>query len=232
MKIIRVSKSYGKKKILNRISLNIKKGDKLAIIGPSGTGKSTLLRCINKLEEDYSGRIEYDFDIELLRKKIGFVFQEWNLWPNMTVLKNITLAPIHVLKKRKHNAEDEAMKWLNKVGLLSHMNKYPSELSGGEKQRVAIARALAMNPEILMLDEITSSLDPSKVKELLGLIEELSKEELTIIIVTHHLEFAKAVADNVAFLYNGRIQESGPAKETLENPKTKELDKFVNSLKC
>jgi len=244
--VINLDKFIGERKILDNVSFSVKKGNAIVIIGPSGVGKSTLLYCINLLKSFENGKIsisgmpiaEYNTETKsvfttlppnIIRQKIGLVFQEWNLWPNKTVLQNIIEAPIFVLKDNKESAKNRAKILCSKVHLENKMDSYPNELSGGEKQRAAIARALAMRPEVLMLDEITSALDPILVVEVLDVIASLKKDLQTLIIVTHHISFAKAIADQILFLYEGKVHEIGTS-EILDNPQTEELKHFLQTI--
>ncbi len=247
IKVFELRKSFSRGKVLRGVSFCVSKGSVLAIIGPSGSGKTTLLKCINLLLpidggqivlhgetiaefDGKTGQLQIRVEPSIVRKKVGMVFQEWNLWPNKTVRGNIAEGPRFVLGQSKSDASSLAEELCAKVRLSEKLDAYPEELSGGQKQRAAIARALAMNPEVLMLDEVTSALDPSLVGEVLDVISGLKSEQQTLLIVTHHMEFAKAVADEVAFLWRGKIHEFGPAKETLENPKTLELRSFLKTL--
>ena len=212
-------------------------GEFLVVAGPSGCGKSTFLRCLNKLESINEGALKLDGqnyenekkNIHLIREKIGMVFQSYDLFPNMSIMDNLTLAPVKAQKRKKSDVEKEAEKLLERVGLLEKKDSYPRQLSGGQKQRVAIVRALLMNPEILLLDEITAALDPEMVREVLQVVLELAKTGMTMIIVTHEMEFAKAVADRVIFLDKGKIVEESEPKEFFENPKTQRAKQFLNS---
>lgn len=223
--------------VLNNISFSIEKGEVVVIIGPSGCGKSTFLRCVNKLEPIDSGKIHFqgklisdsEKNVHDIRQKIGMVFQNYELFPNMTILENIILAPVIVQKRKNKEAIQEAEELLIRVGLLEKKNDYPRQLSGGQKQRVAIVRALIMHPEILLLDEITAALDPEMVREVLQVVLELAKEGMTMAIVTHEMEFAKAVADRVIFLDKGVIIEENTPKEFFDNPQTERARQFLNT---
>jgi putative lysine transport system ATP-binding protein len=234
-------KYFGEREILKDIDFSIHKGDVVSIIGASGSGKSTMLRCINMLEVPTSGQIIYmgepitdtDKAITLYRTKVGMVFQQFNLFNNMTVLQNCMVGPVKVLKQDKEVARKNALKYLNKVGMAQYINAKPSQLSGGQKQRIAIARALAIEPEVLLFDEPTSALDPQMVGEVLAVMRELAKEGLTMIIVTHEMAFARDVSTRVVFMADGVIAEDAPPNELFnhpKNPRTKEfLSRFTNN---
>lgn len=228
-------KSFGHNEVLKGISTKISKGEVIAVIGPSGSGKSTFLRCLNLLETHNAGSIKIDGkeigQLENnLRKKIGMVFQHFNLFPHLTVLENITFAPQQVLKTSKKEAEKYALELLQAVGLSDKANSYPSRLSGGQKQRVAIARALAMNPDIMLFDEPTSALDPEMVKEVLQVMKNLVKTGMTMVIVTHEMGFAKEVADRVLFMDDGRLVEDEQPSIFFENPKTERAQVFLEKV--
>ncbi|MFD1358101.1 amino acid ABC transporter ATP-binding protein [Fictibacillus halophilus] len=228
-------KSFGHNEVLKGISTKISKGEVIAVIGPSGSGKSTFLRCLNLLETHNAGSIKIDGkeigQLENnLRKKIGMVFQHFNLFPHLTVLENITFAPQQVLKTSKKEAEKYALELLQAVGLSDKANSYPSRLSGGQKQRVAIARALAMNPDIMLFDEPTSALDPEMVKEVLQVMKNLVKTGMTMVIVTHEMGFAKEVADRVLFMDDGRLVEDEQPSIFFENPKTERAQAFLEKV--
>jgi ABC-type polar amino acid transport system ATPase subunit len=228
-------KSFGHNEVLKGITTKISKGEVIAVIGPSGSGKSTFLRCLNLLETHNAGSIKIDGkeigQLENnLRKKIGMVFQHFNLFPHLTVLENITFAPQQVLKTNKKEAEKNALELLQAVGLSDKANAYPSRLSGGQKQRVAIARALAMNPDIMLFDEPTSALDPEMVKEVLQVMKNLVKTGMTMVIVTHEMGFAKEVADRVLFMDDGRLVEDEQPAIFFENPKTKRAQVFLEKV--
>mgnify|MGYP002744323021 CR=1 FL=1 len=237
IKIKDLKKKYGELEVLKGISTEIKEGEVISIIGPSGSGKSTFLRCINRLEEPTSGEIkinnknilERKADINKIREEVGMVFQHFNLYPHKTVLENITLGPIRLKKMPKAEAEKLAIELLEKVGLADKKDVYPNKLSGGQKQRVAIARALAMNPKVILFDEPTSALDPEMVREVLDVMLELARDGMTMVIVTHEMQFARAVADRVIFMDNGNIAEQGEAEEFFSNPKTERAQKFLNT---
>ena len=232
-----ITKRFEGVTVLENLSLTVKKGEVVVIVGPSGCGKSTLLRCINALEDIQEGEILLEGervsrdrkDISAIREKIGMVFQSYDLFPHMTVLENIMLAPLKVKKRAKADAEAEALELLERVGLLDKKDKYPRQLSGGQKQRVAIVRALIMHPEILMFDEVTAALDPEMVKEVLDVVLLLAKEGRTMIIVTHEMRFARAAADRMIFIDGGKIVEEGEPKSFFENPKTERLQKFLQT---
>ncbi|WP_231607304.1 amino acid ABC transporter ATP-binding protein [Fictibacillus sp. 18YEL24] len=228
-------KRFGNNEVLKGISTSIKKGEVIAVIGPSGSGKSTFLRCLNLLETHDEGSILVEGkdinEMELhLRKKIGMVFQHFNLFPHLTVLENVTFAPQQVLKISKSEAEKEALDLLKTVGLSDKANSYPSNLSGGQKQRVAIARALAMKPEVMLFDEPTSALDPEMVKEVLQVMKNLVKLGMTMIIVTHEMGFAKEVADRVLFMDDGKLVEDQEPAIFFENPKTDRAKAFLEKV--
>lgn len=239
IKVEHITKQFHKLKAVNDVSLEIKKGEIVCLIGPSGSGKSTVLRCINGLEIPESGNIYIEgelFDVNnketyaKLKSKMGFVFQHFNLFPNMTVLENLTLAPIRVMKKSKEEAEKIACQYLERVGLLEKKDEYPNKLSGGQKQRVAIARSLCMNPEIMLFDEPTSALDPEMVIEVLEVMQELANEGMTMVVVTHEMGFAKTVGNRVIFLENGQIVEDNNSQEFFTNPQTDRAKDFLNKV--
>jgi len=238
LEIKHLNKSFGDHVILNDLNLKVEKGDVVVVIGPSGCGKSTLLRCINALEDIQSGEVLIDGEAirrnvknsALMRQKVGMVFQSYELFPHKTVLDNILLAPMKVQKRKRRDVEPEAIKLLEKVGLADRKNDYPRQLSGGQKQRVAIVRALIMNPEILLLDEITAALDPEMVHEVLEVVIALAKAGITMLIVTHEMAFAKAIATRVLFLENGEIvEESRDPKGFFEAPQTERAKQFLKS---
>lgn len=232
-----LKKSYtGDHMVLDDISFSIKKGEVVVVVGPSGCGKSTFLRCLNRLEKIDDGTIFLDgisFAEEKrehkIRERIGMVFQSYDLFPNLTILQNLVLAPCKVQKKKRQEVEQEAAKLLERVGLSEKIKAYPRQLSGGQKQRAAIVRALLMHPEILLLDEITAALDPEMVREVLQVVLELAKEGMTMVIVTHEMQFARAVADRVVFLDRGKIVEESTPEEFFRNPKTERAKRFLNS---
>lgn len=233
-----LSKNFGDLKVLKNISTTINKGEIISIIGPSGSGKSTFLRCINKLEEPTEGHIYIDgmdlmdknTDINKIRERVGMVFQHFNLFPNMTVLENLTLSPIMVKKESKEEAEKYASYLLEKVGLSDKANSYPTQLSGGQKQRIAIARALAMKPEVILFDEPTSALDPEMIKEVLDVMRDLAKEGMTMLIVTHEMGFARNVGNRILFMDNGEIIEDCSPKDFFENPTNDRIKDFLNKV--
>ena len=228
-------KSFGKNEVLKGLNEEIDKGEKVVIIGPSGSGKSTFLRCLNLLEKPTSGQVFVDgvditakgVDVDKVRQKMGMVFQSFNLFPHMTVLNNITLAPIKVKGMNKADAEEIAMQLLKKVGLVDKAKVYPNTLSGGQQQRVAIARALAMQPDIMLFDEPTSALDPEMVGEVLNVIRDLTKEGMTMVIVTHEMGFAREVSDRVFFMDEGIIMEQGKPAELFGSPKLERTQNFL-----
>lgn len=233
-----LKKSFGDLEVLNDISTDVYEGEVVVIIGPSGSGKSTFLRCMNKLEEVTAGDIVVDgvnlsekkININKVREKIGMVFQHFNLFNNLDVLHNLTLAPVDLKKATKEKAREQAMQMLKKVGLEEKADAYPSQLSGGQKQRVAIARALCMNPDIMLFDEPTSALDPEMVGEVLQVMKQLAADGMTMVIVTHEMGFAREVADRVIFMDGGFIVEEGTPQEVLLNPKEPRTIDFLNKV--
>jgi len=231
-------KKYGDNTVLNDITASINEGDVVCIIGPSGSGKSTFLRCLNRLEDPTSGAIIVDgadltdknTDINLVRQHIGMVFQHFNLFPHLSVLENITLAPTDLGKLSKAEAEKRAIQLLETVGLAEKKDIYPDNLSGGQKQRVAIARSLAMEPDLMLFDEPTSALDPEMVKEVLLVIQDLTKSHMTTVIVTHEMNFAKKVASRVLFIDQGRIVEEGTPEELFQHPKEERTKLFLDKI--
>jgi len=223
---------------LNGVSTDIKKGEVVCVIGPSGSGKSTFLRCLNRLEDPTDGRIIFagedlmdpKTDIDMHRQKMGMVFQHFNLFPHMSILKNMTIAPMKLQKRGKNEAEGQAMKLLERVGLADRANAYPSQLSGGQKQRIAIVRALCMNPEVMLFDEPTSALDPEMVGEVLNVMRDLAKEHMTMVVVTHEMGFAREVSDRVIFMAEGKIVEEGTPEEIFTAPKTERLQSFLSKV--
>ncbi|MBP6405025.1 MAG: amino acid ABC transporter ATP-binding protein [Ramlibacter sp.] len=237
--ITALRKSYGTNEVLKGIDLKVAPGEVIAIIGKSGSGKSTLLRCINGLEEFQDGALSVDgkkllYDnptaMRELRQRVGMIFQSFNLFPHLTVGKNIMLAPSLVKKTDAAKADAQARKLLQRVGLAEKFDATPDQLSGGQQQRVAIARALAMEPAVLLCDEITSALDPELVGEVLRVVETLAEEGMTLLMVTHEMNFARKVADRVIFMHQGRVHEMGPPEELFGNPQTAELKQFLSSL--
>ncbi|KAB0575454.1 amino acid ABC transporter ATP-binding protein [Helicobacter pullorum] len=236
LEVKEIVKKFGNTLVLDGVSLEIKKGEVCAILGPSGCGKSTFLRCINGLENINEGKIIFKqkdihqnkTDWRNIRQKIGMVFQNYELFPHLSVLENIILAPTKVQKRSKDEAISQAIKLLNRVGLEHKKDAYPKELSGGQKQRVAIVRALCMNPEIMLFDEVTASLDPEMVKEVLEVIKELAMQGMTMILVTHEMKFAQKVADKIVFFDKGKIVEIATPQEFFTNPKSQRAKKFLN----
>ncbi|MCW0233039.1 MAG: amino acid ABC transporter ATP-binding protein [Ferrovibrio sp.] len=234
-----VNKWYGEFHVLRNINLTVKKGERIVVCGPSGSGKSTMIRCINRLEEHQKGHIIVDGteltndlkNIDAIRREVGMVFQHFNLFPHLTVLENLTLGPIWVLKKPKAEAEATAMKYLNRVRIPEQASKYPGQLSGGQQQRVAIARSLCMNPKIMLFDEPTSALDPEMVKEVLDVMVGLAEEGgMTMICVTHEMGFARKVADRVIFMDRGEIIEQNTPNEFFSNPQNERTQLFLSQI--
>ena len=232
-------KSFGELEILKGITENIEKGEKVVIIGPSGSGKSTFLRCLNLLEKPTSGSIIFEGtditnssekELNLMRQKMGMVFQHFNLFANLSIINNITLAPVKLKLMTKEEAEAKAEELLKKVGLLDKAYNYPSQLSGGQKQRIAIARSLAMNPDVMLFDEPTSALDPEMVGEVLNIMTELADDGMTMVVVTHEMGFAREVASRVMFMADGVIMEQNPPKELFENPQNPRLKEFLSKV--
>lgn len=229
-------KSFGKNKVLNGINFELKEGERVVVLGPSGSGKSTFLRCINWMEEPTSGEIYLDgvrvtpHNIRKVRRNIGMVFQHFNLINNMTVMENLTLAPVKLKDMKRATAEKRAMELLRHIGLPGKANAYPASLSGGQKQRVAIVRAMMLSPEVLLFDEPTSALDPESIEDVLGLIRELAKRGMTIMIVTHEMSFAKEIATRIVFLDKGKIIEEGTPREFFEHPKTERVKEFLKKI--
>lgn len=231
-------KSFGDVDVLNGISTNIEKGEVVVVIGPSGSGKSTFLRCLNMLEEATKGEIYVDgervntkgVDVNLVRQKMGMVFQHFNLFPHLKIIDNITLAPVALGKMTKEEAEKKAIMLLERVGLAEKAQNYPVQLSGGQKQRVAIARALAMDPEIMLFDEPTSALDPEMVGEVLTVMKDLAKDGMTMIIVSHEMGFAREVASRVLFIDGGYILEDGTPEQVFENPQNERTQSFLSKI--
>lgn len=233
-----LGKSFGDLKVLQGISVDIHQGDVVCVIGPSGSGKSTFLRCLNRLEEATEGSIFFDgedivdskTDIDKHRQKMGMVFQQFNLFPHMTILKNMTLAPVKLQGVDQSQAEQEALKLLERVGLADRANAYPAQLSGGQKQRIAIVRALMMKPEVMLFDEPTSALDPEMVGEVLAVMRELAEEKMTMVVVTHEMGFAREVANRVMFMDGGNFVEEGTPQELFGNPKNERLKVFLSKV--
>ena len=236
LKLDQITKSYDNQIIFSNLSLEIKKGEVVVVLGPSGCGKSTLLRCMNGLESIQAGEILLEDEVisnqhkkmHLVRQKIGMVFQSYELFPHLNVLQNITLGPIKAQKRDKVEVVKEAEQLLERVGLLEKKNAYPHQLSGGQKQRVAIVRALCMKPEILLFDEVTAALDPEMVREVLDVMLSLAKEGSTMVIVTHEMQFARAIADRIIFLDEGQIIEESDPETFFTNPKTNRAKQFLN----
>lgn len=238
IKVDNLCKSFDSVDVLKGINAEIHKGDVMVVIGASGSGKSTFLRCLNRLEEPTGGKIYFEgtditdpsVNINVHRQKMGMVFQQFNLFPHMTVMKNLTLGPIKLLKKSKAEAEKKAMELLERVGLADRATAYPSQLSGGQKQRIAIVRALCMNPDVMLFDEPTSALDPEMVGEVLEVMKQLAKEGMTMVVVTHEMGFAREVGTNVVFVDDGVIVEQGEPKEFFEKPKNQRLKDFLSKV--
>lgn len=233
-----LKKTFGDLEVLSGINEHINKGEVVVVIGPSGSGKSTFLRCLNLLETPTDGEIFIDgekindpkVDVNRIRQKMGMVFQHFNLFPHLTIIKNVTLAPVLLKKMTKQQAHDKALELLGKVGLADKADAYPSQLSGGQKQRVAIARALAMEPEIMLFDEPTSALDPEMVGEVLDVMKSLAKSGMTMVVVTHEMGFAKEVGTRVLFMDQGVVMESGKPGEIFDDPKNERTQKFLSSV--
>src|SRR5690554_213763 len=233
-----VNKWFGQFHVLRNLNLDVASGERIVVCGPSGSGKSTMIRCINRLEEHQQGRIVVDGTeltndlrhIEIIRRDVGMVFQHFNLFPHLTVLENLTLGPIWVLKKTKAEAEATAMKYLERVRIPDQALKYPGQLSGGQQQRVAIARSLCMNPKIMLFDEPTSALDPEMIKEVLDVMVDLAEEGMTMVCVTHEMGFAKKVADRVIFMDEGQIVEQNEPEEFFNNPRSERTRLFLSQI--
>ena len=231
-------KNFEDKEVLKKISLNVYKGDVICLVGPSGSGKSTFLRCLNRLEEPSGGKIYFEgvdicdkkTDIDLHRQKMGMVFQQFNLFPHMTVLKNMIIAPIQLQWKTRSEAEEYAISLLKKVGLEDRAWAYPQELSGGQQQRIAIVRALCMQPDVMLFDEPTSALDPEMVGEVLTVMKDLAQQNMTMVVVTHEMGFAREVANRVVFLDGGEFVEEAAPEEFFENPKSERLKNFLSKV--
>ena len=239
IRVENVSKQFNKTRALKNVSLEVNKGDIISLIGPSGSGKSTLLRCIHGLEHVDSGKIYMDDEwmnpddekkFRAQRNRMGFVFQHFNLFPNMSVLQNCKLAQVEVLNKTDEEAEKTALEYLDKVGLLEKKDAYPNNLSGGQKQRVAIARALCMNPDIMLFDEPTSALDPEMIKEVLEVMKDLGKQGMTMVVVTHEMGFARKVGTRVVFLDQGEIVEENMSEKLFENPQSERAKDFLSKV--
>ncbi|MDY2624952.1 MAG: amino acid ABC transporter ATP-binding protein [Coriobacteriales bacterium] len=232
-------KSFGTNEVLRGVNINVKRGEVVVILGPSGSGKSTMLRCINLLEKPTSGHIWFEdtditakhTDINKVREHVGMVFQSFNLFPNLTALKNVTLAQVKVLKRSKEEAREVAIRQLERVGLGDRIDYYPSELSGGQQQRVAIARALAMDPHVMLFDEATSALDPELVRGVLDVMKDLARQGMTMIVVTHEMGFARDVADHVVFMDGGVVVEEGTPEEVFDHPRSERTKKFLGDIK-
>ena len=233
-----LKKSFGDNLVLNGIDETINKGEKVVVIGPSGSGKSTFLRCLNLLEQPTEGQVWFEdmnitdksVNINSIRQKMGMVFQQFNLFPHLTVLENITLAPVMLNIMTKAEAKDKAMELLERIGLTEKADSYPNKLSGGQKQRIAIVRALAMNPQVMLFDEPTSALDPEMVGEVLDLMASLADEGMTMVVVTHEMRFAKKVATRVLFMDEGKIVEQNTPEEFFDNPKHPRLKEFLSKI--
>ena len=233
-----LKKSFGDLKVLDGIDIDIHRGDVMVVVGPSGSGKSTFLRCLNRLEESTGGSIYFNgvditdkkINIDKHRQKMGMVFQQFNLFPHLTIMRNLTIGPMKLLGKTKAEAEQKAQELLNRVGLGDRGNAYPKQLSGGQKQRVAIVRALCMEPEVMLFDEPTSALDPEMVGEVLEVMRELAREGMTMVCVTHEMGFAREVANRVIFIDEGKIAEEAPPHEFFGNPKCERLKDFLSKV--
>lgn len=238
IKVTALNKWFGSLHVLKDVNLSVTKGEVVVILGPSGSGKSTFIRTINALEEFQQGEIKVDginlsndvANIEAIRKETGMVFQQFNLFPHMTIMKNITMAPIWVRRKKRAEAEKIALELLERVGIPEQAHKYPGQLSGGQQQRVAIARALAMQPKIMLFDEPTSALDPEMIKEVLDVMKTLAKSGMTMLVVTHEMNFAREVADRIVLFDHGEIVEMGPPNEVFENPKHERTKVFLSQI--
>ena len=235
---VEITKDFGKLHVLKGINQHVARGEVVSIIGPSGSGKSTFLRCLNLLEKPTSGKILFEgeeitgkrVNIDQHRQKMGMVFQHFNLFPNMTILRNMTLAPMKLLHKSRAEAEKKAMQLLERVGLADRANAYPSQLSGGQKQRIAIVRALCMEPEVMLFDEPTSALDPEMVGEVLDVMKQLAQEGMTMVVVTHEMGFAREVGDRILFMDEGGIMEEGTPDEVFNHTKTPRAQEFLRKV--
>jgi polar amino acid transport system ATP-binding protein len=238
LRVVDLHKNFGDREVLHGISFNVKKGDTIVFIGPSGTGKSTLLRCINQLTEPDKGRVYIDDDevtgcghrISEYRQRIGMVFQNFNLFDHLTAVQNVEIAPIKVRKMKPVQAREKAMEELRRVGMQDWADHYPAELSGGQAQRVSIARSLAMDPEVILFDEPTSALDPELTREVLEVMKDLAKSGMTMLVVTHEMGFARSVATEVVFMEGGQIVEQGPPAEIMKNPKHPRTREFIGKI--
>ena len=238
IRVCNLGKSFGDIQVLKGINVDIHKGDVVFVVGPSGSGKSTFLRCLNRLEEPTEGQIFFEgiditdkkTDIDKHRQKMGMVFQQFNLFPHMDIMKNLTIAPVKLQGKSQQEAEAEAMVLLERVGLADRAHAYPSQLSGGQKQRIAIVRALCMKPDVMLFDEPTSALDPEMVGEVLNVMRDLAKEKMTMVVVTHEMGFAKEVATRVMFMDGGDFVEEAPPEEFFTNPKNERLKMFLSKV--
>jgi len=236
--LARVNKWFGRFHVLRDVDLEVARGERIVVCGPSGSGKSTLIRCINRLEEHQEGRVVVDGveltedlrSVEKIRREVGMVFQQFNLFPHLTVLENVALAPVEVLRLPRAEAEERARQQLERVRIADQAGKFPGQLSGGQQQRVAIARALAMQPRIMLFDEPTSALDPEMVKEVLDAILELARQGMTMLVVTHEMGFARSVADRIIFMDRGSIVEQGPPAEFFANPRSERLRDFLSKV--
>ena len=233
-----LQKSFGELQVLKGITTTIEKGERVVVIGPSGGGKSTFLRCLNLLEEPTGGKVIFEgedltdpnADVDMARRRIGMVFQHFNLFPHLTIMQNITLAPVHLKMKTQAQAEEEGRKLLTRIGLLDKADTYPDMLSGGQRQRIAIVRSLMMNPDVMLFDEPTSALDPELVGEVLQLIEELAKDGMTMVIVTHEIGFARRVASRVLFIDEGIVKEENSPEKFFTEPKDPRLQDFLSKV--
>ena len=238
LQVKELRKQFGKQEVLKGITTDIKAGEVVCVIGPSGSGKSTFLRCLNRLEEASSGQILFEgvdlcdkkTDIDSVRQRMGMVFQQFNLFPHMNILKNLTFGPIELQKRSREEAEAYAMELLHKVGLAERANAYPQQLSGGQQQRIAIVRALCMKPDVMLFDEPTSALDPEMVGEVLNVMKDLAAQKMTMVVVTHEMGFAREVASRVMFLADGYFLEEGSPAELFGNPKNERLQSFLSKV--